>query len=660
MYIKQLALTNIGPYRHKNIFNLTTQKTKNVILIGGKNGAGKTTFLEAFKLGLFGAFGYGYRTENDSYFQHVTSLLNNDAKRSKNELFEITVHFEQTEDYETHEYQLTRTWIKDKRWLETVTLKRNKQLLSKEEIDQWMTQWRALMPPQLLDFTMFDGEKISHILKGNRLNTYLHDLLTVVFNWNLFTELEDDLTTYTSQQINQSKMTDLEKRIVHANEKKKIIATRLLDVQSKLEIIEQQLSDAKDMYQEAKLDFSNYGGLQKEERERLLRQIAEIETKRKRRMEEVQNFITTMLPFLLVQDLICTTREQMEKEESVQLAQQVDRRLTNQSLSKLFTNNNLNLPIEQVQSFKKALLSTLMPSNELTTIHAASLLEKLKVEQVYNELQQSPAQKTLDKISKNRMDLQRLRTLRNKLQKNDTTSEFSELLQVMETTQQEIAQLEQQTDELKEKKITLEEQLEQIVDELNKLRLDLRNIEKMSSSLIEAEKIIALSQKYRELQRRQTVQDIAQLTRKRLNRLMQKGNYISSITINPETYEVTLYDRNGYFLDKQMISAGEQQLLLMSLIWAIFDLANRTLPFVFDTLLGRLDQTHKSAILDTFIPEFAQQTIILSTDSEIDHNHYKTIAPYVAKEYTLTFSNETQSTEIGDAYYNFLRGGAIR
>ncbi|HEY4578264.1 MAG TPA: hypothetical protein VIG63_00295, partial [Savagea sp.] len=338
----------------------------------------------------------------------------------------------------------------------------------------------------------------------------------------------------------------------------------------------------------------------------------------------------------------------------------VDRRLTNQSLSKLFTNNNLNLPIEQVQSFKKALLSTLMPSNELTTIHAASLLEKLKVEQVYNELQQSPAQKTLDKISKNRMDLQRLRTLRNKLQKNDTTSEFSELLQVMETTQQEIAQLEQQTDELKEKKITLEEQLEQIVDELNKLRLDLRNIEKMSSSLIEAEKIIALSQKYRELQRRQTVQDIAQLTRKRLNRLMQKGNYISSITINPETYEVTLYDRNGYFLDKQMISAGEQQLLLMSLIWAIFDLANRTLPFVFDTLLGRLDQTHKSAILDTFIPEFAQQTIILSTDSEIDHNHYKTIAPYVAKEYTLTFSNETQSTEIGDAYYNFLRGGAIR
>lgn len=659
MYIKQLALTNIGPYRHKNIFNLTTQKKKNVILIGGKNGAGKTTFLEAFKLGLFGAFGYGYRTENDSYFQLVTSLLNNDAKRSKGELFEITVHFEQTEDYETHNYELTRAWKKDKRWIETVTLKRNKQLLSKEETDQQMTQWRSLMPPQLLDFTMFDGEKVSHILKENRLNTYLHDLLTVVFNWHLFTELENDLTTYTSQQINHSKMTDLEEKIVNANKKKKILTTHLLEVKNKLEIIEQQLSNEKDMYQEAKLDFSKYGGLQKEERDYLLRQIAEIETTRKRRMEEVQNFIMTMLPFLMVQDLIITTRKQMEKEESVQLAQQVDRHLTNQSLAKLFTSNNLNLPLEQVQLFKKDLLLTLMPSDELTTIHAASLLEKLKVEQVYNKLQQSPAQKILNKISKNRMDLQRLRTLRNKLQKNDTTSEFSGLLQVMETTQQKIAHLEQQSYELKENKITLEEQLEQIVDEINKLRLDLRSIEKMSSSLIEAEKIIALSQKYRELQRIQTVQDIAQLTRKRLNRLMQKGDYISSITINPETYEVTLYDRNGYFLDKKMISAGEQQLLLMSLIWAIFDLANRTLPFVFDTLLGRLDQTHKSAILDTFIPEFAQQTIILSTDSEIDQNHYKTIKPYVAKEYTLTFSNETHSTNIGDAYYNFLRGGAI-
>lgn len=659
MYIKQLTLTNIGSYRHTNVFDLTTQKSKNVILIGGKNGAGKTTFLEAVKLGLFGASGYGYRTENDSYFKQVTSLLNNEAQRSKDEPFAIAVLFEQTEDYVTHTYQLTRTWTNESKWVETVTLERDGHLLSKEDVEQWLSQWRALMPPQLLDFTMFDGEKISRILKDDRLNTYLRDLLTVVFNWHLFEGLENDLTTYASQQINQSQMTDLEKTIVHTNQKKQHITARLQEVQSKREDIERQRSDANDTYQEAKLDFSKHGGLQKEERERLLKRIAELETERKRRVDEVQHFLATTLPLLLVQDLIGVTRRQMEEEESLQLAQQVDQRLSDQSLSTLFESSNLDLSQEQIQSFKKALLLTLTPAKKHKTIHAASLVEKLKIEQVYEQLQQPLAQQILDKVQQNRDDLQTLRDLRQMLQKNDATSEFSELLLVIEDAQQKIAQLEQQANELYEEEHTLNQQLEEVTDELHKLRLDLRSIEKTSSSLLEAERIIALSQKYRELQSIQTVRDIAQLTKIRLNRLMQKGDYISSITIDPETYEVTLYDRNGYFLDKQMISAGEQQLLLMSLIWAIFDLADRTLPFVFDTLLGRLDQTHKKAILDTFIPEFAQQTIILSTDSEIDGQHYKTIAPYVAQEYTLTFSTETHSTEIGNAYYHFLQGGAL-
>ena len=49
-------------------------------------------------------------------------------------------------------------------------------------------------------------------------------------------------------------------------------------------------------------------------------------------------------------------------------------------------------------------------------------------------------------------------------------------------------------------------------------------------------------------------------------------------------------------LEKRTLSAGEKQILLISIIWAIFQCSGRQVPFIFDTLLGRLDKTHKAAI----------------------------------------------------------------
>ncbi|MEH7605824.1 AAA family ATPase, partial [Priestia megaterium] len=76
MIINEIQLTNIGAYKETNSFNLRPENGKNVILIGGENGAGKTTLLNAIKLGLFGSYGYGFKTENAEYFKRVQSILN--------------------------------------------------------------------------------------------------------------------------------------------------------------------------------------------------------------------------------------------------------------------------------------------------------------------------------------------------------------------------------------------------------------------------------------------------------------------------------------------------------------------------------------------------------------------------------------------------------
>ena len=110
MYLKKIELVNIGAYKGYNSFNFETEEKKNVLLVGGENGAGKTTLLNAIKLGLFGSYGLGYKTENSEYYKHVSSILNNHAKRQKNSDYSITIHFSIVDNLKTFNYELKREW----------------------------------------------------------------------------------------------------------------------------------------------------------------------------------------------------------------------------------------------------------------------------------------------------------------------------------------------------------------------------------------------------------------------------------------------------------------------------------------------------------------------------------------------------------------------
>ena len=77
MKISQIVLYNVGPYIDRNEFNISVRdKNKNIVLIGGKNGAGKTTFFKSIKTCLYGSKVWGFDAAGKEYFNIIDSLIN--------------------------------------------------------------------------------------------------------------------------------------------------------------------------------------------------------------------------------------------------------------------------------------------------------------------------------------------------------------------------------------------------------------------------------------------------------------------------------------------------------------------------------------------------------------------------------------------------------
>ena len=80
MKINKVKLHNFSSYEGNNEFDFEiTDAGKNIVLIGGKNGAGKTSLFTAIKVALYGPLAYGYVGVNSHYISKIKDLINSKA-----------------------------------------------------------------------------------------------------------------------------------------------------------------------------------------------------------------------------------------------------------------------------------------------------------------------------------------------------------------------------------------------------------------------------------------------------------------------------------------------------------------------------------------------------------------------------------------------------
>ncbi|MCA0172970.1 DNA sulfur modification protein DndD [Bacillus sp. RAR_GA_16] len=655
MLFKNLTIENIGAYQGTYSFDFEIgSPEQNVILIGGENGAGKTTLLNSIKLGLFGSFAYGYKTENKAYYDRIWGYLNNRKRAEEGHRFRVILEYSEVENFKRHTYKLYRGWkISDGAVKEELEIIRDNHHLTDYEKEIYQTRLRETMPPQLFDLCLFDGEEISRIINENLLSNYLKSASKVLFNLDLFEVLESDLKQYVENDLDQNSLSQAEKQLLELqNKEEHLQATH----EARIEEIEDKqhyLSTLEDQLQDLKKDFEVNGGLAKEERDKLQNEVNIIETERKENIEAVKEFITTLLPFYLNRSLIQDSLDQMEDEDSNQMYQKLSNRLNDETMSTIMTSVSSDDSKVDSKKLKEGILNEFKPEND-KIIHRASFSQRSQVESTHQQLSKENHHFYLDLLKDNQELLAESKKLRDKITANDESKDdFHKIIKEMDSINRKIVDTEYELVQLEQKHSEDQRALTELSDQINDKKKVLKQNEKTQNAFTISSKVMELSKEFRSLQQQKKLQQVQIEATQMLNRLMRKQNYISSLRVNHETYEVVLYDWNKEILYKESLSAGEKEILLLSIIWAMFKCSGRRVPFIFDTLLGRLDKSHKKSVLTDLIPSSGEQVLILSTDTEIDTTHYNLLSKHISHEYTLEFNTEEQRVDLHKEYFKF-------
>ncbi len=132
MIFKTLEIENFGLYAGRQCLNLETERGRPIVLVGGTNGAGKTTILEAVTLCLHGRRALGPRVAQQRYEDHVRSRLHAGPNIEPASEGEVALLFEYVEGGHACDYLACRRWrrLASGRIRETLTIS-----VDGEEID---------------------------------------------------------------------------------------------------------------------------------------------------------------------------------------------------------------------------------------------------------------------------------------------------------------------------------------------------------------------------------------------------------------------------------------------------------------------------------------------------------------------------------------------
>lgn len=665
MWISKIELTNFKSYRHAEFNFPEPEGEKNIVLVGGINGYGKTSILEALYLCLYGKDAIvhlaraGLKTDEfKGYPSFLERAFNGEARRASEDLMSVRVVVQKTKtkgiDILRRWYFRTSTgaWQEDEAVVRETTRgvpgmpktdQKNGFLLSELLDDNFV-------PAHVAPFFFFDGEEVKKLADQNRIEQVkqgLEGLLGVVLLRNLAERLKG-FENYKRSGIANVDDQNIERMLEALTaDEAKLNALRLDAEQSKKRLDE--LKAERNSYFE-RITAAGGGGGDIATVKDLVEEREQLRNAQREVQKSLERILADKLPFhLMPRTLLQEFRTQLQREVALTEWQAECRALQpkrakfeNAFLGAATPEISPELTEEQVAAIKGrietawASLFHPPPANCADTITHSYLHESLRDRALsFLDSIDVGQQEVLDLLNQQRDYTSRIEELNRKISRVEGIDRDGTLAELKKNLSRVTADIDAMETHIKDD----EREVIGLEVTVNNTRSRYQQETKRRDETSPVRQLLNKSERVRAVVE-EVIPALFPLKVKALSDAMTRvykqlahKTQVARIVIDDDgTTHILSKTNKEIGFDR---SAGENQIFATALIAGLAEVSKVKAPLLVDTPLGRLDSKHRANILNFWISNTNRQVILLSQDEEIDADFYKRIKKNVSATFLL-------------------------
>ena len=648
MIISKLTLYNFGVYAGENTFEFHSDMP--VVLIGGMNGHGKTTFLDAVLLALYGSNSFAFSESGyKSYGQYLKSFVNK-ADGTQNTYVELEFKL----DSETNEsYVVSRQWSgKAQRIHEKISVFRDGEP-NKFLTDNWSMFVENILPSGLSNFFFFDGEKIAELALDNT-NAQMKDSIKNLLGISVLDTLENDIARIVTRIIKRSGSAHDSQELEALKEQQNRADGALRALDERISELDARLGETQKKLEKAEAYYTTHGGAIVEQQQDLFNQRTYLTATIEQKQEQLAYLAAGELPLSLVSNLLVRIQNQAEKEHesrALDYALQKMRALLDQ-----YTMTDLRIPAEKGSISKFiSFIEDQAEKEKTASVYNLSDQALYQLNNLISGSLLSTKKQTLQVLSERNHSKKQADQIDSYLSVDIDEKSLAKAYKKIKTLEQEVIEIQAKMKAEQKRRVTVHgdalranlEYKKFIESLLAKLELN-DDGDRLLKYAHQANDIL---REYRIRLQSQKIGVLASTMTDCYKKLANKKNMIERIEMDEVTLDFSYMDYNGEQIPNSSLSAGERQLMVISLLWSLAICSKKELPVIIDTPLSRMDSNHRVSLITTYFPQASKQTIILSTDSEIDERYYEIMKENVGDEFTLVYDDIKKCSTIKRGYF---------
>lgn len=676
MTIREIELNNFRIYKGKNKIELFPDENKNIIIVSGNNGFGKTTFLMSLVWCLYGK-NMGkvdelYRKEIDEkggYSKYIGNSLNFAAQKEGKTRFSVSVTFTDVEipDTPCTEITITRSYDSATNYddeLEILIDGRKNDLFTgtKEEItkEEEIFIRDYILPIEIAKFFFFDAEKI---VSFAQINT---------------PEQRKDLSLAYSQVLGIQKYEDLKNELVRIQddyrkvsakpEEKRVFNALIADIDFKDSEIKRLSEEIVNLEDDRAIKRHDSTELQSkliregdmmsaDELTRLNVRKTELETMLSEAVDSLKD-LYSLIPFGLAGGLMAELSVQLETEKAYK----------QNKLQLEGVNDKTDVILGDIEEAKRKLP---FPVDIKTRDFYESQIRQLIKKHFYNVLDESKFDlfSILHDFSQGQIEEFKRIIVRIKESKSSFENLFYNYTKAkaeLYTIEKNIREAEKKAEsdyvqKLRTRKEDIDRQIDSIGEEIGKKQSEIEALRdqviahKKQKEILskkidvseqnravdnEATRLIHTIQKFLIRFKEEKKKALAKKLEEKLQSYLHKTDLVKKVIVdingNGDDVDICLFGYDDKKIDNGILSMGERQMFASALLSALVDETEFEFPVFIDSPMQKFDPQHTRNVLTKFYPNVSKQVILFPLlKKELTEEEYQYIKPIVNKSYLI-------------------------